>query len=41
MQNNLLFMQINLLCLIPLLNFYMCLSLYMGYMGVVVYMECP
>jgi hypothetical protein len=39
-QNNLLFMQINLTCLMTFLNFFMCLSLYMGYMGVMGYMDC-
>jgi hypothetical protein len=33
-------MLINLMCLITLLNFSMCLSLYMEYMGVMVYMDC-
>jgi hypothetical protein len=33
-------MLINLMCLMNLLNFYMCLSLYTWYMGVMVYMDC-
>jgi hypothetical protein len=33
-------MLINLMCLMTLLNFSMCLSLYMWYMGVMVYMDC-
>jgi hypothetical protein len=33
-------MLINLMCLMTLLNFLMCLSLYMWYMGVMVYMDC-
>jgi hypothetical protein len=36
-QNNLMFMLINLMCL---MTFSMCLFLYMGYMGVMVYMDC-
>jgi hypothetical protein len=39
-QNNLLFMLINLMCLMTLLNYFMCLFLYMWYMGVMVYMDC-
>jgi hypothetical protein len=33
-------MLINLMCIINLLIFSMCLSLYMWYMGVMVYMGC-
>jgi hypothetical protein len=33
-------MVINLMCLMTLLNFSMCLSLYMWYMGFMVYMDC-
>jgi hypothetical protein len=33
-------MLINLMCLMTLLNFSMYLSLYMWYMGVMVYLDC-